>query len=113
MSREPSSAVPEDKKRFQDVVFIQSGGNPLTSPSDVVGTVSNVFAANGKKPVLCNTEQRIRKVTKKNQLVRSHATAGQREVLLVPVDEEQLGQPEAQEPQGQGEAHSVSTKSSG
>ena len=43
-------------KRFQDVVFVQSGGNPLTSPSDVVGSVSDVSAANGNKPVLSNAE---------------------------------------------------------
>ena len=40
--------------------------------------------------------------------MKSLATAGQRLVLLVPADEEQQGQPEALEPQGQAEAHSVS-----
>ena len=44
--------------------------------------------------------------------MKNLVTAVQRLVLLVPVDEEQLGHLEAQEPQGQGEAHSVS-KSSG
>ena len=42
-----------------------------------------------------------RKVSKKNQPVKSLVTAVQRLVLLVPADEEQQGQPEALEPQGQ------------
>ena len=44
--------------------------------------------------------------------MKSLATSGQCEVLLVPVDKEQHGQPGALEPQGQAEAHSMS-KSSG
>ena len=74
-----------------------------------------------KKPVLSNAELRIRRVTKKSQLVRSHAAAGQRQALLVPADGEQLGQVKALEPrgqfvQGQAEANSVPksvSKSSG
>ena len=99
-------------KRSQDVIFAQSGGISLTSPSNVVRTVSNVSAANGIKPVLSNAEHRVRKVSKGSRPVKSLVTAVQRVVLLVPVDEGQQGQPEAREPQGQGEAHSVS-KSSG
>ena len=44
--------------------------------------------------------------------MKSLATTGRCLVLLVPAKEEQHGQPEALEPQGQAEAHSVS-KSSG
>ena len=89
-----------------------SGVLSLTIPSDEVTSVNVVTAANGEKPVLSYAEQGIRKVSKKSQPVKSLATAGQRVVLLVPAEEEQHGQPEALEPQGQAEAHSVS-KSSG
>ena len=74
----------------------------------MVASVSDVTAANGEKPVLSYVKRGIRKVSKKNQLVKSSATAGQRLVLRVPVDREQQGQSEALEPQGQAEAHSVS-----
>ena len=87
----------------------------------MVGTVSYVTAANGLKPVLSHAEQGARKVPKKSQLVRSHATAGQRQALLVPADGEQLGQVKALEPQsqfvqGQAEVNSMpksKSKSSG
>ena len=83
----------------------------------MVGTVSDVTATNGMKPVPSNAEQGIRRVTKKNQLVRSHATAGQCQVLRVPVDGEQQGQVEALEQQrkleqGQVKAPSMSKSKS-
>ena len=69
-----------------------------------------LYSTGHKKPVLCN-ERRIRRVYKKSPLVMSQATAGQRQVLLVPVDGEQQGQPGAQELQGQVKAHAVSKSS--
>ena len=89
-----------------------SGVLSLTSPSDEVASANIVTTANGEKPVLSYAEQGIRKVHKKSQPVKSLATAGQRLVLLPSAEKEQHGQPEALEPQGQAEAHSVS-KSTG
>ena len=90
-------------KKSQNVVFDRSGVHSLTSPSKVAPTVSEEmsYSDGPSKPVLSNAEQGTRVASKKNQLARSQAAAGPRQVLLVPVDEEQLGQPEAQELQGQ------------
>ena len=89
-------------KRSQDVVFDRSGEIPLTSPSDVVSTVSEEMSYSDglRKPVLSNAEQGIRKAFKKSQQVRSHAAAGQHQALLIPANGEQLGRVKVREQQG-------------
>ena len=60
-----------------------TGGNPLTSLSDLATTVSN----------LMTYADEPKKVSKKNPPVKNLVTAVQRLVLLAPADEEQQGPP--------------------